>query len=104
MNWRGLSLDIPVLIPDKIGMELACAQPVYREKDYICGKHKEVDMATYTITIDERTKSGKQVLNYLKSHGVIEIPNETTRKAIQEIRDGKGIRCKTIEEFIESLK
>ena len=61
-------------------------------------------MATYTITIDERTKSGKQVLNYLKSHGVIEIPNETTRKAIQEIREGKGIRCKTIEEFIESLK
>ena len=57
-------------------------------------------MATYTITIDERTKSGKQVLNYLKSHGVIEIPNETTRKAIQEIREGKGIRCKTIEEFI----
>ena len=38
-------------------------------------------MATYTITIDERTKSGKQVLNYLKSHGVIEIPNETTRKS-----------------------
>ena len=67
-------------------------------------KTKEDDMATYTITIDERTKSGKQVLNYLKSHGVIEIPNETTRKAIQEIRDGKGIRCKTIEEFIESLK
>ena len=61
-------------------------------------------MATYTITIDERTKSGKQVLNYLKSHGVMEIPNETTRKAIQEIREGKGIRCKTIEEFIESLK
>ena len=28
-------------------------------------------MATYTITIDERTKSGKQVLNYLKSHGVL---------------------------------
>ena len=50
-------------------------------------------MATYTITIDERTKSGKHVLNYLKSHGVIEIPNETTRKAIQEIREGKGIRC-----------
>ena len=46
-------------------------------------------MATYTITIDERTKSGKQVLNYLKSHGVIEIPNETTRK--NPLQDNRGI-------------
>ena len=61
-------------------------------------------MATYTITINERTKSGRQVLNYLKSHGVIEIPNKKTKKAIEEIREGKGTRCKTIEEFIESLK
>ena len=67
-------------------------------------KTKEVDMATYTITIDERTKSGKRVIDYLKSHGVIDVPNETTRKALQEIKEGKVTRCKTIEEFIESLK
>lgn len=83
---------------------MACALPVYREKDYICGKHKEVDMATYTITIDERTKSGKQVLNYLKSHGVIEIPNETTRKAIKELNEGKGTVCNTFEEYLEAIK
>ncbi len=29
-------------------------------------------MATYTITIDERTKSDKRVIDYLKSHGVYE--------------------------------
>ena len=65
---------------------------------------KEVDMATYTITIDERTKSGKKVVDYLKSHGIIEVPNETTRKALREIKEGKVTRCKTMEEFIESLK
>ena len=47
-------------------------------------------MATYTITINERTKEGKGLVNYLKTLGVIEVPNETTRKAIQEIREGKG--------------
>ena len=61
-------------------------------------------MATYTITIDERTKSGKMVIDHLKSHGVIEEPNEATRKALREIKEGKATRCKTIEEFIESLK
>ena len=65
---------------------------------------KEVDMATYTITIDERTKSGKRVVDYLKSHGIIEVPNETTRKALREIKEGKVTRCKTMAEFIESLK
>lgn len=62
-------------------------------------------MATYTITVNERTKAGKGLVAYLRYLGVIdEIPNETTRKAMQEIEDGKVTRCKTIEEFIESLK
>ncbi len=61
-------------------------------------------MATYTITIDERTKSGKRVVDYLKSHGIIEVPNETTRKAIQEIREGKGTVCNTFEEYLEAIK
>ena len=47
-------------------------------------------MATYTITVNERTKEGKGLVNYLKTLGVIEVPNEKTRKAIQEIREGKG--------------
>ena len=61
-------------------------------------------MATYTITIDERTKSGKRVVDYLKSHGIIEVPNEKTRKAIQEIREGKGTVCNTFEEYLEAIK
>ena len=55
-------------------------------------------MATYTITVNERTKEGKGQVNYLKTLGVIDVPNETTRKAIQEIREGKGTVCNTFEE------
>ena len=43
-------------------------------------------MATYTITINERTREGKGLVNYLKTLGVIEVPNEKTRKA----KDKKG--------------
>ena len=50
-------------------------------------------MATYTITVNERTREGKGLVNYLKTLGVIEVPNEKTRKAIQEIREGKGTVC-----------
>ena len=63
-------------------------------------------MATYTITINERTRTreGKGLVNYLKALGVIEVPNEKTRKAIQEIRDGKGTVCNTFEEYLEAIK
>lgn len=62
-------------------------------------------MATYTITVNERTKAGKSLVAYLKSLGVIdEIPNETTRKAMQELEDGKGIVCNTFEEYLEAIK
>ena len=50
-------------------------------------------MATYTITVNERTKEGRGLVRYLKTLGVIEIPNETTRKAIKELDEGKGTVC-----------
>ena len=59
-------------------------------------------MATYTITINERTKAGKGLVNYLRYLGVIdEVPNETTRKAMQ---DGKGTVCNTFEEYLEAIR
>ena len=61
-------------------------------------------MATYTITVNERTKEGKGLVNYLKTLGVIEVPNEKTRKAIQEIQEGKGTVCNTFEEYLEAIK
>lgn len=61
-------------------------------------------MATYTITVNERTKAGKGLVNYLKTLGVIEIPNETTRKAIKELDEGKGTVCNTFEEYLEAIR
>lgn len=62
-------------------------------------------MATYTITVNERTKAGKGLVNYLRYLGVIgEVPNETTRKAMQELEDGKGTVCNIFEEYLEAIK
>lgn len=61
-------------------------------------------MATYTITVNERTKEGRDLVRYLKTLGVIEIPNETTRKAIKELDEGKGTVCNTFEEYLEAIK
>ena len=49
-------------------------------------------MATYTVTINERTKAGKSLVCYLRSLGVIDEPNDTTMAAITEIRNGGGTR------------
>ena len=44
------------------------------------------------------------LVRYLKTLGVIEIPNETTRKAIKELDEGKGTVCNTFEEYLEAIK
>ncbi len=46
------------------GMDLASTDYPVIDKKIIFVETKEVDMATYTITIDERTKSGKKVVDY----------------------------------------
>jgi len=33
----------------------------------------------------------------------VKVPNQETRKAIEELESGKGIRCKNVEEFYKSL-
>ena len=45
------------------------------------------DMATYTITVDERTREGKSLVRYLRDLGVIVEPNDATLAAVKEIRD-----------------
>ena len=45
-------------------MDLASTDYPVIDKKIIFVETKEVDMATYTITIDERTKSGKKVVDY----------------------------------------
>ena len=60
-------------------------------------------MATYTITVNERTKAGKSLVNYLKSLGVIEEPNDETLQA-KDIEDGNVTVYKTFEDYLEAYK
>ena len=46
-------------------------------------------MATYTITVNERTKAGRGLVEYLRSLGVINEANDTTLNAIEELKTGK---------------
>ncbi len=65
-------------------------------------------MATYTIHINERTKEGRGLVNYLREKGFIpsRYPDngiEATRRAFREMREGKVTRCKGFEEYKKSL-
>ena len=61
-------------------------------------------MATYTITINERTKAGRSLVGYLRSLGVINEPNATTFAAIQEIKNGGGTRCGSFDEYLKAVQ
>ena len=61
-------------------------------------------MATYTITVNERTKAGKSLVNYLRDLGVIDEPNEATLAAVQEIKNGGGTRCDTFEDYLKAVQ
>lgn len=61
-------------------------------------------MATYTITVNERTKAGKSLVNYLRNLGVIDEPDDATLAAVQEIRDGGGTRCETFEDYLKMVQ
>ena len=61
-------------------------------------------MATYTITVNERTKAGKSLIAYLKSLGVIDEPNEETLQAMKDIEDGNVTAYKTFEDYLEAYR
>ncbi len=61
-------------------------------------------MATYTITVNERTKAGKSLVAYLKSLGVIDEPNEETLQAMKDIEDGNVTVYKTFEDYLEAYR
>lgn len=60
-------------------------------------------MASYTVTIDERTKAGKSLVSYLRSLGVIDEANDNTLDAIAEIRRGEGTRCETFDDYLKTV-
>ena len=61
-------------------------------------------MATYTITVNERTKAGKSLVSYLRDLGVIDEPNAETLAAIKEIKSGGGTRCETFEDYFKAVQ
>jgi hypothetical protein len=61
-------------------------------------------MATYTVTINERTKAGRSLVGYLRSLGVIDEPNAATLTAIQEIKNGGGTRCDSFEDYLKAVQ
>ena len=61
-------------------------------------------MATYTITIDERTKAGKRLVSYFRGLGAIKEPNATTLSAAEEIRNGGGTRCDSFEDYRKAVE
>lgn len=62
-------------------------------------------MATYTITVNEKTREGKSLVKYLKSLGVIDdVPNDETLQAMKDIEDGNVTVYKTFEDYLEAYK
>lgn len=63
-----------------------------------------------TVIINEKTEKGKKLLDFLKSFSgerfinIEKEPNETTKKAIQEAREGKLTKAKNVDDLMEQLK
>ncbi|MBQ3324105.1 MAG: hypothetical protein IJG81_04605 [Muribaculaceae bacterium] len=65
-------------------------------------------MATYTITLNERTSSGKALMAYLKALGVLinKVPTKSKSSYIRSQEDKRAGRVETFsspQEMFESL-
>lgn len=58
-------------------------------------------MATYTITLNERSNSGKALLNYLQSLGIM-VQKVTKRRTASYDRSKQDIQAGRIEKFASS--
>lgn len=62
-----------------------------------------------TVIINEKTVKGKKLLDFLKSFSgesfftIKNEPNERTKKAIQEAREGKLTKAKNVDDLMELL-
>jgi hypothetical protein len=64
-------------------------------------------MATYTITINERTNSGKKLMDYLKSIDGVKVEKTKTNnsaidEAIDDINNGRVYKAKNADDLINS--
>ena len=66
-------------------------------------------MATYTISVNERTNTGKALLALIKSLGILVSPvsptsaKSTTLDAIREAMEGKGVLCEDFEDYLKKV-
>lgn len=67
---------------------------------YIC--RKRVDMATYTITVNERTARGKNVVAYLKHLGLIK--ESGIEKSLREYNEGKYETFSNTQDLFNHLR
>jgi cell division protein FtsX len=64
-------------------------------------------MATYTITINERTNNGKKLMDYIKSIDGVKVMraksnNSALDEAIDDIKTGRVYKAKNAEDLISS--
>lgn len=66
-------------------------------------------MAIYTISVNERTNTGKALLALIKSLGILVKPvrpttnKSTTLDAIREAKEGKGVLCEDFEDYLKKV-
>jgi len=65
-------------------------------------------MATYTLTINERTNAGKALLEYLLSLGVITAKPKATHskgldEAIEDVKHGRTTRCDSFDDYLKQI-
>lgn len=58
-------------------------------------------MATYTITVNERTNGGKALMAYLRDLGVL-VERRTTAKKSSYMRSKEDVRTGKVEAFANS--
>lgn len=63
-----------------------------------------------TVTINEKTVKGKKLIEFLQNFSKDDFitfhkePNETTKKAIREVRAGKVTKAKNVDDLMQKLK
>lgn len=84
--------------------------PVAVNNCYICASQSPGNtyaMGTYILTVNERTRSGKNLVAYLSTlKGAVTIehqPNEETIAAIEDVKAGRITRTKNKADFFDKL-
>ena len=69
-------------------------------------------MATYTIKINEKSKKAKNFMKFLTDYAQTNedisierehVPNDVTRKAIEDARNGKVERIDNLDDFFKTI-